>query len=142
MGMGSPSIKSDAQITEEARIEEERVKFQGEKQSFIESVAKYELLATDARKAHEATFEYQAPGSWQPGGGNGSGLFIPAKFNPSFDDPGAPPSNNINTSQPGAVWSNQTWFHAPNLGIFNPYAARQANQGMRGYTPPPGWTSS
>ena len=131
MGGGGPDIKSDAEIAEDARMEEERIKFQGEKRTFLENVARYELLATDARKAHESTFEYQIPGSWNPGGaGNGgsmgSGLFVPAKFNPSFDDSAR---NKVNTSIAGQSWSNQEWFNSPNLGLFNPFAENKKNGG-------------
>jgi hypothetical protein len=106
--MPSPKIprgKSDAEIALEASLEKDRVKFENEKRRFLEHVGAYETIATNSVQGARHSFEYadQLPGA-NP---NGSGLYIPSRFNPTFD-----PSKYVNQDLSG--------FAAPNLGLGDP----------------------
>lgn len=115
MGMSAPKGPSQSQIKTEAQLEAERVKYENEKRRFIENVAQYELIASDQRRALETSFEFTPTGVAPP---EGSGLFIPAKFTPSFNP----------TDWQGNKYaaSNMDWFNAPNLGINLPASSNQS----------------
>ena len=111
MGKGSvPRGPSDAQIMQESRLEEERVRFQNEKRQFIERVGAYESLASQNLTGERSSFEAAdfVPRSTV-------GLQVPAKFTPSFNfeqELGKGTFNEIKT--PSMYWQ---WFDAPNLGF-------------------------
>ena len=99
MGPSTPKAKSDAQIKTEAQLEEERVRFEGEKRQFIERAGAYEALTRDRLSGERGSFE-QA--DFIPM--NNAGIYIPQKFDPTFDP----------TKFAG---QDLSWFQAPNLGL-------------------------
>ena len=101
MGASVPKGPSKAQIKGEAELEAERVKFENERRLFIERVAAYETIAS-APSGQRSSFEYS---DWAPM--DSTGLFIPAKFSPSFDP----------SKYEDKPWADLSWFSAPNLGI-------------------------
>lgn len=108
-----PRGPSDAQIRQEARLEEERVRFENEKRQFIERVGAYETLASNRLQGERSSFE---AADWVPP--STIGIQIPEKFSPSFDFAKEMQSGRFdavgNTSE---YWR---WFDAPNLGIRAP----------------------
>lgn len=111
MGKGSvPRGPSAAQIRQEARLEEERVRFQNEKRQFIERVGAYETLASERLVGERGSFEFA---DWAPK--STVGIQIPAKFSPTFNfeqELGKGTFNSIES--PSNYWE---WFNAPNLGV-------------------------
>lgn len=108
MGPSVPKAKSDAEIKTEAQLEEERVRFEGEKRQFIERAASYEALARDNLSGERTSFEAV---DWVPP--SAVGIQIPQKFDPTFD-----PTNIRYQGQ------DLSWFKAPNLGInYSPFQA-------------------
>ena len=99
MGPSIPRGPSEAQIKTEAQLEEERVRFENERRKFVERVGSYETIASQRLAGEQSSFEVA---DWAPM--DATGLFIPSKFNPSFDP----------TKFPG---QDLSWFNAPNLGI-------------------------
>lgn len=99
MGPSTPKAKSDAQIKTEAQLEEERVRFEGEKRQFIERAGAYEALTRDRLSGERSSFE-QA--DFIPM--NNAGIYIPQKFDPTFDP----------TKFAG---QDLSWFQASNLGL-------------------------
>ena len=97
-----PKGPSQAQIKTDAALEAERVKFEDQKRKFIERVASYEMIATDQRSSEGSSFEVA---DWTKN--YNAGLFIPPKFNPTFD-----PSKFGN--------QDLSSFAAPNLGLNDP----------------------
>lgn len=109
-------------IKTKAALEAERVKFENERRLFIERVASYETLASGADGAR-SSFEYK---EWAPM--DSAGLFIPAKFSPTFDP----------TKWEKNRHANLSWFSAPNLGLNYiqpppPGRPRHKNDGLGGY---------
>jgi hypothetical protein len=110
MGGSAPRGPSDAQIKTEAQLEEERVKFENERRQFLERVGSYELVARNNLTGERGSFD---TADWIPM--DSSGLFIPQRFDPSFN-PGRYPGQDL------------SWFSAPNLGINYTPPAPQTNQ--------------
>ena len=102
---GAPRGPSDAQIKTESELESERVKFEGERRRFLERVGSYELVARNNLSGERGSFDTT---DWVPM--DSAGLFIPPKFDPSFN-PGKYQGQDL------------SWFSASNLGV--------------NYTPPP-----
>ena len=122
MPTSMPKGPSKAQIKTEADIEAERVKFENERRLFIERVASYETIASGADGAR-SSFEYK---DWAPM--DSAGLFIPAKFDPTFDP----------TKYEGKRHADLSWFSAHNLGLNYtqpelPKKRRHNNDGLGGY---------
>jgi hypothetical protein len=114
MGPSVPRGPSEAQIKTEAELERERVKFENERRQFVERVGAYESLARTNLSGERSSFEVA---DWAPM--DASGLFVPAKFDPSFDP---------------TRYSNQdlSWFSAPNLGINAPGSTPSVNNPSQG----------
>lgn len=105
-----PRGPSDAQIRQEARLEEERVRFENEKRQFIERVGAYETLATNRLQGERSSFE---AADWVPP--STVGIQIPERFSPSFDFAKEMQSGRFDAvGQTSEYWR---WFDAPNLGI-------------------------
>jgi hypothetical protein len=104
MGPSVPKGPSAQQIKTESQLEEERVKFENEKRLFIERVGSYESIARDRLSGERTSFE---SADFVPM--DASGIYIPQKFDPSFD-----PSK--------FAGQDFSWFNAPNLGIANQWA--------------------
>lgn len=108
-----PRGPSDAQIRQEARLEEERVRFENEKRQFIERVGAYETLATNRLQGERSSFE---AADWVPP--STVGIQIPERFSPSFDFAKEMQSGRFNAV--GNTSEYWRWFDAPNLGIRAP----------------------
>lgn len=106
---GAPRGPSEAQIKTEAKLEEERVRFEGERRQFLERVGSYELVARNNLSGERGSFD---TADWIPM--DSSGLFIPQKFDPSFN-PGSYQDQDL------------SWFSAPNLGVNYSAPQNQAN---------------
>lgn len=99
MGPSVPRGPSEAQIKTESELEAERVRFEGERRRFIERVGAYETIARNNLNGERGSFDTT---DWTPM--DSSGLYIPQKFDPSFN-PGNYQGQDL------------SWFSAPNLGI-------------------------
>jgi hypothetical protein len=117
MGGSVPRGPSDAQIKTESELEAERVKFEGERRQFLERVGSYELVARNNLSGERGSFDTT---DWTPM--DSMGLFIPQKFDPSFN-PGKYQGQDL------------SWFSAPNLGInyTPPTPPSQMAPGLRPY---------
>lgn len=120
-GPSIPSGPSPEQQRIDAEFERERVKYEQEKRRFLEQVASYETLSRGTIQARESSFENAPPTAY-----DASGLFIPARFDPSLN----PTSNALGTewftgsgTRLGYRTNDQmSWYWAPNLGLRNPNA--------------------
>lgn len=96
---GVPRGPSDAQIKTESELETERVRFENERRQFLEQVGSYEMLTRSNLSGERGSFD---TADWIPM--DSAGLFIPQKFDPSFN-PGKYQGQDL------------SWFSAPNLGL-------------------------
>lgn len=107
MGKGAPSGPSDQEIKAEAELERERVKFEQEKQRFVERVASIELLKSEQRRATAASFQVQGLVTQQ------SNAQAQSPFDPTFD-----PLQFMSSHPQGNIEAEDyAWFKAPNLGL-------------------------
>ena len=122
MGKGAPKGPSEVQIQAQSDLESQRVRYEDEKRRFIENVASYELLASEAMRARGSSFQVQ---DMPVIADNRS---APMAFDPTFDP----------TSLTGAAQSefnkNNSWYWAPNLGIDKPENFGSAPRRGRGST--------
>ena len=107
MGPSIPRGPGEGQIKTEAYLEQERVKFEDEKRRFIERVGSYETIARSNLSGERASFEVS---DWTPM--DSAGLFIPAKFDPTFD-----PNTSKQLQGQRLDRLDLSWFNADNLGF-------------------------
>ena len=107
MGKGAPSGPSDQEIRAESELERERIKFEQEKQRFVERVAGIDLLKSEQRRATAASFQVQGVVQQQ------SNATAPSPFDPTFD-----PLDFMSAHPQGNITADDyAWFKAPNLGL-------------------------
>ena len=108
--MSVPKGPSKAQSAQDAKIEEDRIKFENERRIFTERAASYELASSATGRSQ--SFEYTDPTALNPNDFGLAGLFIPGKFDPSLN------FDNYNTK----FGPDLTWASAANLGYTPPEA--------------------
>lgn len=114
--MSVPKGPSKARSAQDARIEEERIKFENERRIFTERAASYELASSGTGRSQ--SFEYTDPTALNPNDFGLAGLFIPGKFDPSLD------FESFNTK----MNPDFSWAKAENLGYNPAYAVNWRDQ--------------